>query len=257
MIALMCYCRHSACRPTTRVIFCCHSSWRHTVGQTLTCLSTATSTRPGRLCGQLMYNVALQQAEMCVAIPVTEKLCNLDLFHTPSLQGNLGLRFQHPAPVQPGVLGNIGWREEEHLARQGQEAAAAAPAAAAVVAAPKAAANGGLAMFTMEEVEQHASEESAWFVHEGKVRIEAASARYMLQGRLQDCLFSTSLQFEATVQVQPQHLVLTRQKPYGMLLACLALDITQWQHYALCVCCSAWPMAHLLVCRVAAVLPGL
>jgi len=84
-------------------------------------------------------------------------------------QGNMGLRFQHPAPVQPGVLGNIGWREEEHLARQGQEAAAAAPAAAAVVAAPKAAADGSLAMYTMEEVEQHATEESAWFVHEGKV----------------------------------------------------------------------------------------
>lgn len=83
----------------------------------------------------------------------------------------MGLRFQHPAPVQPGALGNIGWREEENLARQGLEAAAAAPAAAAVVAAPAkaAAADGSVAMFTMEEVEQHASEESAWFVYEGKV----------------------------------------------------------------------------------------
>jgi nitrate reductase (NAD(P)H) len=88
----------------------------------------------------------------------------------PHLQGNIGLRFQHPAPVQPGVLGNIGWREEENLARQGQEAAAAAPAAADVVAPAKAAAaDGSLSMYTMEEVEQHATEESAWFVHEGKV----------------------------------------------------------------------------------------
>ena len=82
----------------------------------------------------------------------------------------MGLRFQHPAPVQPGALGNIGWREEENLARQGLEAAAAAPAATTVVAPAKAAAaDGNVGMYTMEEVEQHASEESAWFVHEGKV----------------------------------------------------------------------------------------
>jgi hypothetical protein len=85
----------------------------------------------------------------------------------------MGLRFQHPAPVQPGALGNIGWREEENLARQGQDAAAAATTAAAVVAPAKAAAaDGSLGMYTMEEVEQHATEESAWFVHEGKVRAE-------------------------------------------------------------------------------------
>ena len=84
----------------------------------------------------------------------------------------MGLRFQHPAPVQPGALGTIGWREEENLARQGLEAAAAAAAPAAAVAAkPAAAAAAGAAgMFTMEEVEQHATEESCWFVHEGKVR---------------------------------------------------------------------------------------
>lgn len=130
--------------------------------------------------GSLCTAVSLQQAELCVALRVAHQLCNLYDFH-PSLQGNLGLRFQHPAPVQPGVLGNIGWREEENLARQGQEAATAAPAAAAAVAAPKAAANGGLAMYTMEEVEQHASEESAWFVHEGKVGTEATKARDMIQ----------------------------------------------------------------------------
>ncbi|KAF8062729.1 hypothetical protein HT031_004059 [Scenedesmus sp. PABB004] len=83
-------------------------------------------------------------------------------------QGNMGLRFQHPAPVQPGELGTLGWREEEALARAGAEAAAAAPAAAAAVAA-KAAPPGGAALYTMEEVERHASEESCWFVHEGKV----------------------------------------------------------------------------------------
>jgi nitrate reductase (NAD(P)H) len=82
----------------------------------------------------------------------------------------MGLRFQHPAPVQPGALGNIGWREEENLARQGLEASAAAAAPTAAVAAAKpAAAAGGVGMYTMEEVEQHATEESCWFVHEGKV----------------------------------------------------------------------------------------
>jgi hypothetical protein len=81
----------------------------------------------------------------------------------------MGLRFQHPAPVQPGALGNIGWREEENLARQGLEAAAAAAAPTAAVAA-KPAAVGSVGMYTMEEVEQHATEESCWFVHEGKVR---------------------------------------------------------------------------------------
>lgn len=35
--------------------------------------------------------------------------------------GALGLRFQHPAPVEPGPLGNIGWREEENIQRQALE----------------------------------------------------------------------------------------------------------------------------------------
>ena len=32
--------------------------------------------------------------------------------------GNLGVRFQHPAPVEVGALGNIGWREEDNLRKQ-------------------------------------------------------------------------------------------------------------------------------------------
>ncbi|GBF87848.1 nitrate reductase [Raphidocelis subcapitata] len=80
-------------------------------------------------------------------------------------KGNLGLRFQHPAPVPPGDLGHVGWREEENLARQG----AAPPAAVAARPAATAAAGGGPRLISMEEVELHASEESAWFVHEGKV----------------------------------------------------------------------------------------
>lgn len=33
-------------------------------------------------------------------------------------QGNLGLRFQHPAPVELGERGNMGWREEDNLIAQ-------------------------------------------------------------------------------------------------------------------------------------------
>jgi nitrate reductase (NAD(P)H) len=86
--------------------------------------------------------------------------------HYVDQEGKMHLRFQHPAPVQQGGLGAIGWREEENLARQG----AADAVAAAAVSAPKAAAAVGGKLITMEEVEKHSTEESAWFVHEGKVR---------------------------------------------------------------------------------------
>ena len=33
-------------------------------------------------------------------------------------EGNIGLRFQHPAPVEVGEAGNIGWREEDNLRAQ-------------------------------------------------------------------------------------------------------------------------------------------
>jgi nitrate reductase (NAD(P)H) len=41
--------------------------------------------------------------------------------------GAIGVRFQHPAPVELGKQGNVGWREQEKLAREGAEAAAAPP----------------------------------------------------------------------------------------------------------------------------------
>lgn len=89
----------------------------------------------------------------------------------------MGLRFQHPAPVAVGALGNIGWREEENLARQGQEAAAAPAETVAVVKATDAAApaaDGTAGMYTLEEVEAHSSEESCWFIHENKVNTVTA-----------------------------------------------------------------------------------
>jgi nitrate reductase (NAD(P)H) len=78
-----------------------------------------------------------------------------------------------------GERGNVGWREEENLARQGLADAQAA-AAAPVVA--KVAPTSGVRLITMEEVEKHTTEESAWFVHEGKVRGRAAAVR-ALAGR--------------------------------------------------------------------------
>jgi nitrate reductase (NAD(P)H) len=78
-----------------------------------------------------------------------------------------------------GDKGHMGWREEDNLVRAALDAAApppapvaaapvaAAPAAAAPAAAP--AAKGSPAVYTMEEVAQHTSEDSCWFVHDGKV----------------------------------------------------------------------------------------
>ncbi|PNH10814.1 Nitrate reductase [NADH] [Tetrabaena socialis] len=85
-------------------------------------------------------------------------------------EGVMGLRFQHPAPVELGDKGNSGWREEDNLVAQAvasiKEGVKAPPPPPVLAngnghAAPK--------QITMEEVAEHASEESCWFVHEGKV----------------------------------------------------------------------------------------
>mmetsp|Transcript_31111 Transcript_31111/g.69120 ORF Transcript_31111/g.69120 Transcript_31111/m.69120 type:complete len:849 (+) Transcript_31111:85-2631(+) len=82
--------------------------------------------------------------------------------------GTMGLRFQHPAPVEVGELGGIGWREEENLRQQALASISAGPAAP--VAPPvKVEAPSGSRTFTMAEVAEHNTEESCWFVHEGKV----------------------------------------------------------------------------------------
>eukprot|EP00199_Chlamydomonas_sp_CCMP681_P001486 CAMPEP_0119101232 /NCGR_PEP_ID=MMETSP1180-20130426/336_1 /TAXON_ID=3052 ORGANISM="Chlamydomonas cf sp, Strain CCMP681" /NCGR_SAMPLE_ID=MMETSP1180 /ASSEMBLY_ACC=CAM_ASM_000741 /LENGTH=868 /DNA_ID=CAMNT_0007085319 /DNA_START=39 /DNA_END=2645 /DNA_ORIENTATION=+ len=90
--------------------------------------------------------------------------------------GNMGVRFQHPAPVEVGELGSIGWREEANLMQQALEAANLMTAPGAVPVKKVVEANGnGVGKdhtsrgITMEEVGMHKTEESAWFVHEGMV----------------------------------------------------------------------------------------
>ncbi|GMH44112.1 hypothetical protein BSKO_12046 [Bryopsis sp. KO-2023] len=82
-------------------------------------------------------------------------------------KGNIGLRFQHPAPIEVGELGSIGWREEQNIKDQAIKAASAP-----VVAVPKVEASKNdeaKKTFTMAEVEKHTEDDSVWFVHNGKV----------------------------------------------------------------------------------------
>lgn len=80
--------------------------------------------------------------------------------------GNIGFRFQHPAPIEVGRLGNVGWREEEHVRQQAiKEAEAAIPTAKSSASPSGSQGN----TYTMDEVSKNTSETSCWFVHEGKV----------------------------------------------------------------------------------------
>lgn len=79
------------------------------------------------------------------------------------VQGRICVRFQQPAPMLPGPLGNVGWREED--------AAAVAPNPAP--AKPAAAAGGGLdrskKYVTADMLDQHQEEDSVWFAYQGQV----------------------------------------------------------------------------------------
>eukprot|EP00798_Chlamydomonas_sp_ICE-L_P021626 gene21626-28630_t len=85
--------------------------------------------------------------------------------------GKMGLRFQHPAPLEVGQHGNVGWREEDNLRNQALTAgyAALAPGAPPPKTDVTAAVAANVKTFTMDEVAQHTEEDSVWFVHEGKV----------------------------------------------------------------------------------------
>jgi len=87
--------------------------------------------------------------------------------------GEIGVRFQHPAPTEVGAAGGIGWREEDNLRSRALASVSlpkSLPFASALESKPKTLATGAKPKkYTMEEVARHKTEESAWFVHEGKV----------------------------------------------------------------------------------------
>uniref|UniRef100_A0A286R227 Nitrate reductase [NADH] n=1 Tax=Ulva prolifera TaxID=3117 RepID=NIA_ULVPR len=76
-------------------------------------------------------------------------------------QGRLCIRFQQPAPILPGPLGNVGWRE--------QEAGSAVPSAPAAVAAAAPGLDSTKKYVTKAMLEQHVEEASVWFAYKGKV----------------------------------------------------------------------------------------
>lgn len=56
--------------------------------------------------------------------------------HRDEETGSIGIRFQHPAPIEVGERGAIGWREEENLRQQALAAAAAGETAAVAPITP-------------------------------------------------------------------------------------------------------------------------
>jgi nitrate reductase (NAD(P)H) len=100
----------------------------------------------------------------------------MHVFEDPEKDGELGIRFQHPAPIEVGPLGNVGWREEAQArasslmtttADGGPNTPPASESGAAAAAAFKP--SSGLRKVTQRELARHASEESAWFSYRGRV----------------------------------------------------------------------------------------
>ena len=86
--------------------------------------------------------------------------------------GAIGLRFQHPAPVELGERGSMGWREEDNIRQQAIAAAMSghpASETAAVPATPPRAPGRPDCTITAEEVAKHSSEGSVWFIRDGCV----------------------------------------------------------------------------------------
>lgn len=93
------------------------------------------------------------------------------------MQGYMCVRFQQPAPIKPGPLGNVGWQEEAAAAAPSSTPPAPAPAAARTArAAPRGPVVGSTQKYvTLEMLEQHApggaegDGKAVWFAHHGKV----------------------------------------------------------------------------------------
>lgn len=87
--------------------------------------------------------------------------------------GAMTLRIQHPAPIEPGPLGNVGWREEEAAVNAPADPETPPPSEAAVSRAP----SGRLAsrapsgrVVTKAELAAHSDEASGvWFAYRGRV----------------------------------------------------------------------------------------
>ena len=62
--------------------------------------------------------------------------CRIKVHPHKDSKGRMGLRFQHPAPLEVGEQGSIGWREEDNLRTQALAAgyASMVPGAVAPVA---------------------------------------------------------------------------------------------------------------------------
>lgn len=87
--------------------------------------------------------------------------------------GAMTLRIQHPAPIESGPLGNVGWREEEAAVNAPADPETPPPSEAAVSRAP----SGRLAsrapsgrVVTKAELAAHSDEASGvWFAYRGRV----------------------------------------------------------------------------------------
>lgn len=99
----------------------------------------------------------------------------MHVFEDAEKNGELGIRFQHPAPIVVGPLGNVGWREEAQAraslssATSSGDAGPNTPPASESGAAAAASSASGLRKVTQKELAKHASEESAWFSYRGRV----------------------------------------------------------------------------------------
>eukprot|EP01025_Chloroclados_australasicus_P043903 TRINITY_DN4713_c0_g2_i1.p2 TRINITY_DN4713_c0_g2~~TRINITY_DN4713_c0_g2_i1.p2 ORF type:complete len:856 (+),score=123.10 TRINITY_DN4713_c0_g2_i1:117-2684(+) len=120
-------------------------------------------TAPNVMCRAYDYSQNTQPMHLTWSLLGQGNNCmfRLDIHKEQDDKGRLCLRFQQPAPMEAGPLGNYGYLEEEKLRKD----ALAGPPPEAV----KEVAQTELKKISMKEIELHADEESAWFVVDGLV----------------------------------------------------------------------------------------
>jgi Mo-co oxidoreductase dimerisation domain len=82
------------------------------------------------------------------------------------VQGRICIRFQQPAPMMPGPVGNVGWLEEGMQARK-----PAAPPAAASAPKTESGLDPTKKYVTPDMLDQHQEEDSVWFSYQGQARV--------------------------------------------------------------------------------------